>query len=132
MKKIILDTNFLLAGFQFKLDVIEKMRQALSFGYELFVLDKAKEEIGWIQKKQKSKHREAAKWALKIIEKNKLTELPTRENVLVDDLLVEYAKKGYIVATQDMELKRTLRKEHCTILTIRQKKYVMIENEKIV
>ena len=132
MKKIILDTNFLLAGYQFKLDIIEKIRHALSFAYDLYILDKTKYEIVWILKKQKTKHREAAKWGLKIIAKNQFKELPAKDDMLVDDSLVEYAKKGYIIATQDMELKRRLRNENFTILTIRKKKYMMIENEKII
>ena len=42
-----------------------------------------------------------------------------------DDALVELAKKGYVIATLDAELKKRLKKEGAKILTLRQKKYVV-------
>ena len=50
--------------------------------------------------------------------------IETNEDKDVDSQLVEFSKKGYLVATQDIELKRKLNKP---IIIIRQKKYLEIK-----
>ena len=44
------------------------------------------------------------------------------EEGYVDDILVEYSKKGNLILTQDTELKKRLTKPY---LTIRQKKTII-------
>ena len=51
--------------------------------------------------------------------------IKTTEKRLVDDLILD--QKGYIVATVDKELKQKLKKKKIQILTIKQKKYIILE-----
>jgi len=50
MRKIILDTNFLLIPAQFKVDIFSEIDRICSFTYSLFVLDKSVEELKKISK----------------------------------------------------------------------------------
>ena len=45
MKKIILDTNFIVTALKFKIDLFSELRKALDFQYEIFILDKTIDEL---------------------------------------------------------------------------------------
>jgi len=126
MQKILLDTNFLMIPARFNVDIFSEIERIFVANYKLFILDKTIEELDNIIKNQKGKHKAAAKLALKLIEVKKINVLKTTIDAHTDDLIVESAVKGYIVATQDMELKRKLRQKNAQIITLRQKKYLVI------
>jgi len=124
MKKIILDTNFLLIPYQFKVDIFSEIERICDFKYELRIIDKTVDELNKIIKEQKGKHKEAARFALVLIEKRKIKKINTKEIIDVDSLLL--TQKGAIVATQDAELKRRLKKSNIKVITLRQKKYLTL------
>lgn len=117
MKKVILDTNALLAVGQFKIDLFRELERICMFKYEVCVLDGSVDELDKIVKEQKGKDREAAKLALKLVSKVKV--IKVKEGI-VDDLLVEMDRKGDYILTQDRELKKRLK----NLIFIRQKKYL--------
>src|SRR3989339_1295599 len=119
--KIILDTNVLMAVSQFKLDVFSQVDQFSDYPYELFILDKTILELNNIFTQQTGKNKQAAKLALSIIKQKKLSLIPTEEGQ-VDDLLVAYSLKGYVIVTQDLILKKRIKKAGGIALTIRQKR----------
>ena len=125
MEKIILDTNFLLAVFEIKVDIFAEIERICTFRYELFILDRTVDEVENLIKSPLLSKRQAAKGALQLIKLKKVQILQTEGSRMVDDILVDL--KGAIVATVDMELKRRLRKKGIQIMTIRQKKYVILE-----
>ena len=61
---------------------------------------------------------------LLLLKKNKVKILKTKSNKRVDDLIIETAKKGYAVATQDKALKQRLKRQNIKVITLRQKKYL--------
>lgn len=121
--RIILDTNFLLIPAQFKVDIFSEIKRIADFKYHLYVLDKTLDELKKIEKEQRGKHKAAAKLALALLKNKKVKVIKTTSENYVDDLLVEYSKKGAIIATQDLGLKRRLKKP-CIFL--RQKKYLAL------
>ncbi len=123
MKQIILDTNFLLIPAQFKVDIFSEIQRIADFKYQLFVLDKTLDELKKIQKEQRGKHKAAAKLALALIKNKKVKIIKTTQDKYVDDLLVDYSKKGALIATQDIGLKKRLKKPY---LVLRQKKYLAL------
>lgn len=125
IKKIILDTNFLLIPAQFKLDIFSEISRVCDFNYQLCILDKTIGELnGIIQSKQKGKNKAAAKLALTIIKSKKLKILKTKEDKPVDDLIMDV--NDAIVATTDKELISRLKEKKAKIIRLRQKKYLMI------
>ena len=125
MKKILLDTNFLMAVYQFKIDIFEETKNTLMENVEFYIIDKTKNELEKLIKTSKLSDSQAAKFALKILEKKPIKTIKTAENAYVDDLILE--QEGYIVATVDKELKQKLKKKKIQILTIKQKKYIILE-----
>ena len=118
--KILFDTNFLLIPATKKVDIFEEVNNIIP-GAQLCVLDKTIDELNKIQNEQRGKHRDAAKMALQLVQKNKIKIIPTHTEKLVDDILVDLQDE-YIIATQDKELKHRLKK--CLIL--RQEKYIKL------
>lgn len=122
MEKILLDTNFLMACFQFKADIFLQIERLCTFNYKIYVLDKTVEELKNIAENQKGKHKDAAKIALELLKIKNVEAIETNSKKYTDDVILEYAKKGYIAATQDKDLKRMLLNQGSTAITLRQKK----------
>ncbi len=125
MKKVVLDTNFLLIPAQFRVDIFEEIRRICSFEHELVVLDKSIEELKRITREQKGRNKAAAKMALELVIVKKIRMIRSKEEKSADDMLAELSGKGFIIATQDKELKRRLKKP---IIVLRQKKYLQLIN----
>ncbi len=125
MKTIILDTNTLMAISQFKIDLFSEASKVCDFKFEIKILDRTIDELNKIIKEQKGKHKLSAKLALDIIEKKNIRKIKT-EKGNVDDLLVEFSKKGAIILTQDRELKKRIKEVGGQLMTIRQKKKLIL------
>ena len=123
MKQIILDTNFLLIPAQFRVDIFEEIKRIADFKYQLCILDKTIDELKKIQKEQRGKHKLAAKLALDLVKKKKIKIIKTTEKKYVDDHLVDFSKKGAVIATQDLGPKKRLKKPY---IVLRQKKYLTL------
>ncbi|MFH1276342.1 MAG: PIN domain-containing protein [Candidatus Woesearchaeota archaeon] len=121
MKKIIIDTNALMAISEFKIDLFSEIEKACDFNFKLCIMQGTIDELNKIIEEQRSKFARAAKLALSLI-KAKKTEIIKKQGY-VDDILVEHSKKGDLILTQDVELKKRLTKPY---LTIRQKKKVVM------
>ena len=131
MKKILLDTNFLLVPYQFKVDIFSEIDRIIIAKYELIVLDKTVDELEKIVKNQKGRDREAAKFALKIIENKKPIIIKAKSDKKTDDVILDYAiKEDYSVATQDKDLKRKLINHGIEVIVLRKKKFLTIANER--
>ena len=131
MRKVLLDTNFLLIPYQFRVDIFSQIDRVLTARYGLFVLDKTVDELKKIVKEQKGKDRDAARIALKLIAIKNLEIIKTTGGVMTDDAILEISSKSdFIVATQDKDLKRRLINQGTTLIILRQKKKVEIVNDK--
>jgi len=131
MKKIILDTNFLVSSVRFKVDIFSEMKRICSFNYQICVLDKIIDELKKLAETGKPKDRAAAKISIELIKKKKIKiikNIAKNKRVKnVDLLILNLIKKGnFIVATQDKELKREIRKKGVPIIVLRQKKYLKL------
>tara|TARA_Y100000310_G_C20040957_1_gene516142 strand:- start:29 stop:400 length:372 start_codon:yes stop_codon:yes gene_type:complete len=121
MKRVIIDTNALMAIGEFKLDVFTALNDVLDVKYSLFILSGTVNELNKIKKEQRGKYKLAASLGLSLLKRKGVKVL--KGEGYVDDLLVEHSIKGDLVLTQDIGLKRRLVKPY---LTIRQKKKVVL------
>ncbi len=126
MKKILLDTNFLMICKQFKVDIFTQIDRISKFKYKLFILDKTVEELKKIVQEQKGKDKDAAKIALKLVAIKNIGIIKTKSSKKTDDIILEMASDNdFIVATQDKELKSKLRQKNVPMMVLRQKKMVV-------
>ena len=120
--QIILDTNAVMAIAEFKLDVFAELSNLYPNATPV-VLSGIVEELEKIQVEQRGKFKLAAKLGLQILKAKKIKVIKSKGNV--DDALVEQSRKGVLVLTQDIILKKRLTEPY---LTIRQKKKIIIIN----
>jgi rRNA-processing protein FCF1 len=130
VKKIILDTNFLLIPEQFNVDIFSEIDRISNFKYKLLVFDRIIGELENITRIQRRKYSKAAKLALQLIKskKYKIFIKRTDSSKSVDNLILDFAVKegDCIVATQDVLLKQELKKKKVPIITLTQKNYVKL------
>lgn len=123
-KKIILDTNFLVAPFQLSIALFEEIDKKYPQN-ELYVLDKVLQEAKSIEG---GKYKDLVE---KLIEKKNIEILETKGKGKVDDLLVE-APDHYVIATNDKELKERLLDHNKEVLIIRSKNHLEVLNRSTV
>jgi rRNA-processing protein FCF1 len=119
--KVLLDTNFLIAPIKFKIDLFEELKE-LKFETKLHVLDESLREV---QNIDHGIHESTVK---KMIDLYNITIIKTTEKKFVDDLLLDYGKKGYAIATNDRELKKRLDLENIPYICMRQKRTLEFKN----
>mgnify|MGYP001588512530 CR=1 FL=1 len=122
MEKIILDTNFLMIPLQFRVDIFSELDRICIFSYKLFIFEQTIEELRSIIEKD-SAHKRAAQFALKLIGIKNIGIMKSEKRE-VDSLILENAAKGYIIATQDINLRKELLKKGVSVIILRQKKYL--------
>ena len=127
MKKIILDTNFLLIPGALKVDIFAEIERICLFKYKFYILDKTIGELEKLQETGKGKTSRNAKLALDLLKRKKVSVLKTQKGH-TDDLILKKADKDTIVATQDAALKRRLKEAHIATIILKSKKYLDIVN----
>ncbi len=115
MKTIVLDTNFLIYCARFKIDLFSEIERVCLFSYKLVILDLTIKELEKVKPKELSLIK---KFISKI-------EIISSKYEKVDQELIGLSKKGFIIATQDLELKKQLKGP---VIVIRQEKYLEIRN----
>ncbi len=124
MKRIILDTNFLMIPGSLGVDIFSEIDRIMETSYEIFILEGSIGELERIGQEQKGKNKKAAKLALGLL--NRIKILKTKKG-LVDDLIVNLAiKEKDLVATQDSALKDRLKVKGVDIIVLRKKKYLKV------
>jgi len=127
MKKILLDTNFLMIPATMKVDIFSEIDRIVDGAHEICVLDRTIDELSGIVEKQKGRHGQAAKLALELVKRKGLKVIKTESIKNVDEIILEIAdKKLFIVATQDSELKARLKANGVPIIVLRQKGYLKL------
>lgn len=130
MKKIIIDTNFLMIPWQFKVDIFSEFDRICNFNYKLFVFDKSIKELENIVENSKGKDKKAAKFALKLVKLKNISKMPS-DGKNVDNLILENIDKKTLVATLDIPLKKRLLQKIVPVIILRQKKYLQIAGGKV-
>ena len=123
--KILLDTNFILIPAQFKVDIYTEIKRIMTVPYELYVLDKTLTELDVIIETSRGRNKASAKLAKAILEARKPKTLKTTSKDYVDKLILGLT--GYIVATQDRELRAELKRKGIKTIVLRQKKYLILD-----
>lgn len=117
MKKILLDTNFILTALKFNIHLFEEIDRIFNEEYQIFILSTSLKELEKLINTSRGELSSRAKLSLQILKQKKVKTLISKGKV--DDTLVK--KKDFIIATQDKELKKRIKNK---ILTIRQKSHL--------
>ena len=121
MKKVILDTNFILTCIRQKIDFFEEINL---MGLQILIPEQVLTEIKRIsESKKKLRFREEARLSLKLLGKSKFTKVDLKSKN-TDNGILKYSKEqDIIVAALDKELKQKVKGQK---LVIRGKKKLEI------
>jgi len=122
MKKIILDTNFLIDLGRFKIS-IDEIGKVLPENYEMQIVAPSVEELKKIATTN-AEESKFAKYALMLIDLRKMKILETKESA--DNATLSIVDKDTIVATNDVELRKKLKTEGIRCIYVRAKKKLEI------
>lgn len=115
-KKILLDTNFLVAPFQLNISIFEELERLYPHA-EIYTIDDALQE---------AKSIEGGKYdglVEQLLESEDVEVLETEGDGDVDSLLVRLSP-DFVIATNDKELKEELLQEDAELVIIRQENYL--------
>jgi rRNA-processing protein FCF1 len=120
-RPIVLDTNFLLVPFKFRIDILRELDYLVDVSHCYIISSKTINELQKIAKLI-GKDGMGARLALKLVEANKNKIQIVTSNAVVDDWIVEYAKANKaIVCTNDSELRMRLRAADIKVITLKSK-----------
>lgn len=120
-RPVILDTNFLLLPFQFKINILEELAYLVEENHEYLISSRTLSELRRLGKSV-GKDGMAARLAIKMIEANKQSIRVVESEVPVDDWLVERARKtNAVICTNDAALRKRLRPLKGKVITLKSR-----------
>ena len=123
---ILLDTNILMLIGR-GIDIFTQIEELLDTKPEYYVIEPVVKELEKIIAHGGVRERKAAKLALELVKKKcRVIEISLSPHKSVDDLLLEIAlREGFIVATNDRELRRRLREAGIPEIYFREEKQLL-------
>ncbi|MFH1520246.1 MAG: PIN domain-containing protein [Candidatus Micrarchaeota archaeon] len=121
---VVLDTNFLLIPFQFKIDIFKELEYLMEFSHNYVISSRTIYELEKLGKTI-GKNGMAARLALKLLSANNKKIEVIENNTYVDDWIVDFAKENNaIVCTNDSKLRRRLRNASIKVIAMKSKSKV--------
>lgn len=123
VQDVILDTNFLLVPYQYRIDVLSEIERLLDMRVHFIVPTGVVAELKRIAKTRGAKGM-AAKFALKLVDANKLAHKLSVHHSIggVDDWIFHLAHfNGAIICTNDVELKKRAKKARAKTISMRSR-----------
>ena len=127
VSEVIIDTNFFMAVFQFKIDVIDELKKVVP-SYKLTTPKFVISELEGLKTNKNQNIRKQATMALRIAKSDdvEIMDVSTLKGESVDDALLRISKSK-ILATNDGLLKKRAKEASIRVAYIRQKRYIAID-----
>ena len=125
MKKVIIDTNFLMIPFQFNIDIVSEIKNLVLNNYEIIILKKSIDELNKIMINSKGKTKLYAKMAISLAKKLKI--IDSKSKKYVDDIIVDLTDENVIVCTQDKKLKERVKEKKGKVIGMKQKLHLIYQ-----
>lgn len=130
MKRIVIDTNFLMVPYKFRVDIFSEFDRVCNFNYKLFIFEESVNELKNVMKNQRGINKKAAQFALKLIKLKNIGMIKSNEKG-VDNSILNDINEDTVIATQDLGLKKELLKKGISVIILRQKKYLELVERKL-
>jgi len=125
--KVILDSNFLMIPFQFKIDVFQEIEYLLQKKVDFVVPSAVKSELTGISSRGGEGAPEAS-LALQLASRCRVVDVTLEPQETVDDAILKASQKlSAVVATTDIDLKKRLRAINVPVVYLREKSKLEVE-----
>lgn len=122
--KVALDTNMLFAQEQFKTRVVEEI-QGILHNAKIVIPVQVLEELEKLEKKGKRLEKQV-RIARQVLKEEKIGRIKIIAGS-ADKALLLLSKKGFIIATNDGELRKKIKQAKGKSITLRKRKYLILE-----
>jgi len=122
---LLLDANFLVLPFQFNLSLADEFERLVGAKYSLYTLERTYHEARDLDDGRYSS------LVRELIDVMDISLINTEASVTVDEQLVTYAQDGFVVCTNDRELREQLRDERLPCIFLRQRNHLEAERLRI-
>jgi len=119
MIKVLLDTNFLMIPYVYKIDIFQEIERLIPESHEIFIPSNVLEELQELSN-SKGKEKIAARVAIQLVEKKSVKKIQSQSGV--DEFMINFAvenKPNVVVCTNDRELKKRLKEVHIPVIVMR-------------
>ncbi len=125
MKKILLDTNFFLVPFQLGVNIMSELDRVMQEPYQMMTIKPVKEELEKLARTGKGDDKSAARLAVHLARNIDVEEAPGKG----DDAILDYtrSREDVIVATNDSDLRKRLRKAKVKTIFVRNRSVLETE-----
>jgi len=107
--RVLIDSNFLMAAIQFRIDLIQELEYLLGRRVEPVLISPVEEELRAMASGHEAKRSRDAAQALEVARRIRVEVAARLPNESVDDILVRIAsERGWMVATNDRHLRKRL------------------------
>lgn len=125
---VILDSNFLFVPLRFGVDIFDELRRLLGGPHRCVVPRPVVDELKLLRPEAKPSLKKEIDFALKLTERCEVLEEELGAGETVDDFLLRSAAdKGWLVATNDSDLRQRLRRVGVPVIYLRQRAYLEID-----
>ncbi len=120
--ELLLDANFLVLPFQFNVEIFDEFERLCGGSYELYTLERTLNEAMNIKD---GRYRKMLK---KLLDLKDINVINTRANKPVDQELLEQGMKGFVICTNDRDLRNKLDNIELPHIYLRQKNHLEAKN----
>lgn len=126
---VLFDSNMILMAVQKPFNLFEEVSRVLNIAYRPVVLSAIKNELEYLAGFGSPKERREGRLALELIKRCEIVDFCFSDDA--DTAIIEFARKhsGVVVATNDIELKRQLRKLGVPVLFMRGFDHLDLEGD---
>jgi rRNA-processing protein FCF1 len=125
---VLLDSNFLFIPLRFGVDIFDELRRLLGENVKCLVTRPVLTELDLLRRGAKPGFLKEIGFARKMAEKCDVFEDSLRIGETVDQSLVRVAiEQGFNVATNDAELRKTLKKASVSVVFLRQRAFLEVD-----
>ena len=126
---VVIDTNFIVVPAQFGLDIFTEIEKLLERSVNFEMLSSVVSEIDTLAESASRTEKRWFRIAKDFIHRCTIIDyVPVNKGLSVDDQILDYlVETGYILATNDKELRRKARSRGRSVIMLRGKKRLMLE-----
>jgi rRNA-processing protein FCF1 len=127
-RSVVLDSNFLFVPLKFGVDIFAELERLLGPSVECITLKPVLDELALLREGAPPSLAREIEFASELAGRCRVLHDQLNQHETVDDLILRVASEsGYIVATNDAELRRRLKEEGVPAVYLRQRAYLEVE-----
>lgn len=123
-----MDSNFLFIPLRFRVDIFEELKRLFGENVRYIVPSVVVDELKLLKENANNSFKKKVDFALLLTEKCRVIKEVVKPGENIDDVILRISiERGYVVATNDSELRRRLREKAVSVVYLRQQAFLEVD-----